>query len=209
MGDRAGLIVDYGGVLTTDVFASFREFCAAEGLAADTVRDAFRDDPDARQLLADLETGRTPPAAFEPRFAAMLGVEPAGLIDRVFGYMRVDEAMVDGVRAAKAAGKRTGLLSNSWGDDRYAHDLIDALFDDMVISSAVGLRKPDPAIYELAASRLGLEPAECVFVDDLPGNLKPARALGMATVVHRGDAAATLAEVGELLGVSLDPPIRA
>ena len=57
MGDRLGLIVDYGGVLTTDVFASFRAFCAAEGLPPDTVRERFRDDPEARALLADLETG--------------------------------------------------------------------------------------------------------------------------------------------------------
>ena len=68
-----------------------------------------------------------------------------------------------------------------------------------MISSEVGLRKPDPAIYELAAERIGLPPAACVYVDDLPGNLKPARALGMATVLHRGDAAATLAELAALL----------
>ncbi len=68
-----------------------------------------------------------------------------------------------------------------------------------MISSEVGLRKPDPAIYALAAARIGLEPRACVFVDDLPGNLKPARAIGMATVAHRGDAAATLAEVRALL----------
>jgi putative hydrolase of the HAD superfamily len=203
MGDRTGLIVDYGGVLTTDVFASFNEFCAAEGLPAETVRTAFRDDPEARQLLADLETGRTPPDAFEPRLAAMLGVAPEGLIDRIFGFMEIDVAMIEGVRAAKTAGRRTALLSNSWGDDRYEHELIDPLFDAQVISSAVGLRKPDPAIYELVAEQIGLPPEGCVFVDDLPGNLKPARAIGMATVVHRGDAAATLAEVGELLGVSL------
>jgi HAD superfamily hydrolase (TIGR01509 family) len=66
----------------------------------------------------------------------------------------------------------------------------------VVISSDVGLRKPDPAVYELAAAQLGLPPEDCVFVDDLPGNLKPARALGMATVLHRGDAATTLAEIG-------------
>ena len=77
--------------------------------------------------------------------------------------------------------------------------LLEELFDAWVISSEVGLRKPDPAIYELAAERLGLPPAACVFVDDLPGNLKPARALGMATVLHRGDAEATLAEVRALL----------
>ena len=87
-----------------------------------------------------------------------------------------------------------------WGAaTTYDRELLEELFDAWVISSDVGLRKPDPAVYELAADRLGLPPAACVFVDDLPGNLKPARALGMATVLHRGDAEATLAEVRALL----------
>ena len=86
--------------------------------------------------------------------------------------------MLDGVRAARRAGVRTAMLSNSWGEDRYDRALLAELFDAWVISGEVGLRKPDPAIYELAAERLGLPPAACVFVDDLPGNLKPARALG-------------------------------
>ena len=67
-----------------------------------------------------------------------------------------------------------------------------------MISSEVGLRKGDPAIYELAAAPR-IPPEACVFVDDLPGNLKPARSLGMATVLHRGDSKATLAEVASLL----------
>jgi epoxide hydrolase-like predicted phosphatase len=198
VGDRLGLIVDYGGVLTTDVFASFQAFCAAEGLPPDTVRDRFREDPQARGLLADLETGALTAEDFEPRFAALLGVEPAGLIGRLFGGMAPDEAMLAGVRAIRAAGTPTGLLSNSWGDV-LAYGALDELFDAWVISSEVGLRKPDPAVYELAAERLGLPPHACVFVDDLPGNLKPARALGMATVLYRGDAPATLAEVRALL----------
>ena len=200
MGDRDGLIVDYGGVLTTDVFASFRAFCAAENLPPDTVRDRFRGDREARELLAGLETGALAAAQFEPRFAALLDVEPDRLIERLFGAMEADEAMLDGVRAARRAGARTALLSNSWGDGlAYDPALLQELFDASVISSEVGLRKPDPAIYELAAERLGLAAAACVFVDDLPGNLKPARALGMATVLHRGNAAATLAEVRALL----------
>jgi epoxide hydrolase-like predicted phosphatase len=200
VGDRHGLIVDYGGVLTTDVFASFQAFCAAEGLPPDTVRDRFRDDPEARALLAGLETGELDAAAFEPRFAALLQVAPEQLIGRLFGAMEPDEAMLDGVRAARRGGARTALLSNSWGDAlAYDEALLEQLFDAWVISSAVGLRKPDPAIYALAAERIGLEPAACVFVDDLPGNLKPAFALGMATVLHRGDATATLAEVRSLL----------
>jgi epoxide hydrolase-like predicted phosphatase len=198
MADRQGLIVDYGGVLTSDVFASFRAFCEAEGIAADAVRDRFRTDPEARELLAQLETGELPVAEFEPRFGALLGVAPDGLIARLLGGMEPDAAMIDGVRELRAAGTSTALLSNSWGDaTTYAR--LDELFDTWVISSEVGLRKPDPAIYELAAERLGLPPKTCVFVDDLPGNLKPARALGMATVLHRGDAAATLAELRALL----------
>jgi epoxide hydrolase-like predicted phosphatase len=200
MADRHGLIVDYGGVLTTDVFASFRAFCEAEGLAPDTVRDRFRSDPEARRLLGELETGALAAAEFEPRFATLLEVESERLIERLFGGMEPDTAMLDGVRAARRAGVRTGLLSNSWGAaTTYDPELLEELFDAWVISSEVGLRKPDPAIYELAADRLGLPPAACVFVDDLPGNLKPARALGMATVLHRGDAEATLAEVASLL----------
>jgi epoxide hydrolase-like predicted phosphatase len=200
MADRHGLIVDYGGVLTTDVFASFRAFCEAEGIDGDTVRDRFRTDPEARELLARLETGALSVAEFEPRFGALLGVAPEGLIARLLAGMEPDEAMIDGVRELHAGGTSTALLSNSWGDATdYARSLLRELFDAYVISSEVGLRKPDPAIYELAAERLGVAPAACVFVDDLPGNLKPARALGMATVLHRGDAAATLAELRALL----------
>jgi epoxide hydrolase-like predicted phosphatase len=196
MGDRHGLILDYGGVLTTDVFASFRAFCDAEGLPPDTVRDRFRSDPRARDLLAALETGELDAAEFEPRFAALLEVESERLIARLFGGMAPDDAMLGGVRALRAAGTPTALLSNSWGDAlAYDPALLEELFDAWVISSEVGLRKPDPAVYELAAQRLGVPPHACVFVDDLPGNLKPAQELGMATVLHRGDAAATLAEV--------------
>jgi epoxide hydrolase-like predicted phosphatase len=203
MADRNGLIVDYGGVLTTDVFASFRAFCEAEGLAPETVRERFAGDPQARGLLEALETGELTEAQFEPRFAAVLEVESEQLIDRLFGGMEPDHAMLDGVRAARRAGVRTAMLSNSWGEERYDRAQLAELFDAWVISGEVGLRKPDPAIYALAAERLGLPPEACVFVDDLPGNLKPARALGMATIVHRGDAAATLAEAGTQLGVHL------
>ena len=207
MGVRPGLIVDWGGVLTTDVFAAFRDFCAAEGLEPDAVRNRFAGDPRGFELLAELECGRLAEAEFEAGFAALLGVGPGGLIDRLFGAVLPDPAMLDGVRAARRAGIRTALLSNSWGQDRYDRADWPELFDAWVISGEVGLRKPDPAIYPIAAERLGLEPQACVFVDDLPGNLKPARALGMATVLHR-DAERTLAELEELLGVALSRASR-
>ena len=198
MAHRHGLILDYGGVLTSDPFASFEAFCAAERLAPDTVRDRLRNDPEARDLLAGLETGALTAPEFELAFGALLGVEHPQLLRRMFGGMEPDTAMIDGVRELRRPGLRIGLLSNSIGSG-YDRKLLEELFDAWVISSEVGLRKPEPAIYELAAERLGLEPPDCVIVDDLGGNLKPARALGMATVLHRGDAAATLAEVRALL----------
>jgi putative hydrolase of the HAD superfamily len=200
VGDRDGLILDYGGVLTTSPFASLAAFCAAEGLEAEALRVRFRDDPEARDLLARLETGRMTAADFEPSLAALLGVVPERLLHRMFGAMAPDAEMIAGVRELRRDGVRMGLLSNSVGEASvYDRVLMAELFDAVVISSEVGLRKPEPAIYELAAHRLGLPPAACVYVDDIGGNLKPARALGMATVLHRGDAAATLAEVRALL----------
>jgi putative hydrolase of the HAD superfamily len=201
--DRTGLLVDFGGVLTTDVFTSFRAFCEAEGLRPDTVRDRFLKDPLARELLADLETGRLTEPEFEPKFAAVLELENSdGLIDRLFAGMHADHAMVGAVRAAKRAGVRTGLISNSWGAGRYDRSQFPELFDGVVISGEVGIRKPDPRIYALGAEAVGLAPEVCVFVDDLAGNLKPARELGMATV-HHVQAEDTIAELEALLGVSL------
>jgi len=198
-----GLLVDYGGVLTTNVFDSFRAFCEAEGLLPDSIRDRFMKDPLARELLFDLENGAISEAEFEPRFAAVLEVsEPAGLIDRLFAGMAPDEAMLGAVAAAKAAGVRTGMVSNSWGKGRYDRSRFALLFDGVVISAEEGMRKPDPRIYELGAQRIGLAPGQCVFVDDLPGNLKPARELGMATVRHV-DAAETVPELERLLCVTL------
>jgi epoxide hydrolase-like predicted phosphatase len=200
---RRGLLVDFGGVLTTDVFASFQAFCRDEGLAPETVAQRFRADPGARDLLAALETGEMAEAEFEPRFAALLGVERhEGLIDRLFAGMAPDQSMIDAVIAARRAGVRTGMVSNSWGSGRYDRHRFEEMFDGTVISGEVGLRKPSPKIYELGARAIGLPASQCVFVDDLPGNLKPARELGMATVHHRG-ADTTIPELERLLGVAL------
>jgi epoxide hydrolase-like predicted phosphatase len=197
-----GLLVDFGGVLTTDVFASFELFCTEEGLPADTVKNLFRTDPAARDLLIGLEDGTLPDAEFERRFAALVGVEADGLIERLMGTAQPDEAMQDAVRNARRHGIRTGLVSNSWGVGRYDRQLLTELFDGVVISAEVGLRKPAPEIYALGAQAVGLPPAECVYVDDIGGNLKPAKALGMTTVLHK-DTATTIASLSALLGVPL------
>jgi putative hydrolase of the HAD superfamily len=197
-----GLLVDYGGVLTTDLFASFRAFCELHGIAADEIGRRFREDRASRQLLIGLETGKLPEEEFEPRFAQMLGVPSAGLIDGLFAGSSPDEPMVAAVLKARRSGIRTGLISNSWGTRRYDRGRLAELFDGVVISGEVGIRKPAPEIYEMGARAIGVEPPACVFVDDLPFNLEPAARLGMATV-HHTSAEQTIAELERLLGTEL------
>lgn len=202
--ESRGLLIDWGGVLTTDLFASFRAFCADEGLDPERLARAFRHDTSARENLIALEEGRLTEAEFEPRLAAILEVEPNGLVDRMFARSSAEPAMIDAVRSARGAGVRTGLVSNSWGTRRYPRDVLEELFDGVVISGEVGMRKPAPAIYSMGAERIGLAPHECVFVDDLEFNLAPARELGMA-VVHHVNPAETIAELERVLGVPLGP----
>jgi putative hydrolase of the HAD superfamily len=197
-----GLIVDWGGVMTTNVFDTFRAFCEAEGLSPEMVGEYFRSHEQSRDLLVGLETGSLPENEFEPRFAEILGVPAPGLIDRMFAGGGPDQEMLAAVAVARAAGIRTGLISNSWGTRRYDRDLLSDLFDGIVISGEVGMRKPSPEIYELGAQAVDLPPELCVFVDDLRFNLKPAAALGMATV-HHTDSERTIAELEQLLGVEL------
>ena len=199
---RRGLLVDWGGVLTTDVFASFSAFCELEGLHSNAIFRLFRDNSESRELLLGFETGAIAEEQFETLVASSLGVAAPALIDRLFAGTRPDDAMIEAVRRARAAGIRTGLISNSWGTTRYPRDLLAELFDAIVISGEVGMRKPSPEIYALGAERIGLAPANCVFVDDLSGNLGPAAELGMATVHHRLPED-TIAQLERLLGMSL------
>ncbi len=196
------LVVDFGGVLTTSIWPAFASFCESEGLAPDTVRELFRGDPEALRLLRALETGELADPEFERRFATLLGIAgPAGLIERMFAGLGPDERMIEAVRTAREGGIATGLISNSWGLRIYERAPVD-LFDVAVISGEVGLHKPQPEIYELACERLGVEPTDAVFVDDLRENCAGAEAIGMTAVLHR-DAAETIAALEPLLGIGL------
>jgi epoxide hydrolase-like predicted phosphatase len=200
--EPSALVVDYGGVLTTPIWTAFSAFCETEGLEPDAVRDLFRGNREALALLRGLETGDVTEADFEPAFGGLLGLAAhEGLIDRLFAGLGPDEAMVGAVQAARAAGVPTGLISNSWGLGIYERAPMD-LFDATVISGDVGLHKPQPAIYLLACERLGVEPGQCVFVDDLAENVVGAEAVGMQAIRHR-DAAETVPRLEELLGVPL------
>jgi len=200
--ERTGLLIDWGGVLTTNLFASFHAYCLSVELDPQLLVGRFRDDPEARELLIALEKGEIDEPAFEQGFAALLGVAPDGLIDGLFTDVAPDVAMLDAVRRAHAAGIRTGLVSNSWGVHRYPHELFDELFDGVVLSGELGIRKPSRRMYELGAERAGVAAASCVYVDDLPFNLAPAEKLGMATV-HHTSAETTIPELERLLGVPL------
>ncbi len=199
---RSALLIDWGGVLTTNLFASFHAFCLAAEIDPQKLMGRFKSDPEARELLVALEKGKLDERAFEQKFAALLEVEPDGLVDGLFAGVGPDEAMVNAVRMTHAAGLRTALVSNSWGVHRYPHDLFDELFDGVVISAEEGIRKPSRRMYELGAERAGVAPEACVYVDDLPFNLAPAEELGMATV-HHTSADTTIPELERLLGLPL------
>jgi putative hydrolase of the HAD superfamily len=197
------LIVDFGGVLTTNVFESFRAFSDAEGLDPNAVKQLFRERGEGLDLLRQLERGELEIPEFERRFGPLLGVrEPEGMVQRLFAGVRADDRMVDAVRRVKESGRPTGLISNSWGGASYDRVQVDELFDAIVISGEVGLHKPEPEIFRLGAERLGVEVGDCVFVDDLRENCEGAEAVGMTAILHRG-ADGTIPELERLLGVEL------
>lgn len=199
---RTALLIDWGGVLTSNLFASFHAYCVQAEIDPQALSGRFKADPRFRELLIALEKGELQEPAFEMRFAALLEVEPDGLIDGLFAGVVPDTAMLDAVRRAREAGIRTALVSNSWGTHRYPHELFAELFDGIVISGQEGMRKPSRRMYELGAERAGAPAEACVYVDDLPFNLTPAAELGMATI-HHTSAETTIPELERLFAVGL------
>jgi epoxide hydrolase-like predicted phosphatase len=154
-----------------------------------------------------LERGELDAGEFEEALAQELAqrgspVDAEGLLRRLLaGLEQLDPQMLALVRRAHDAGIRTALLSNSWGD-HYPEELWDGLFDAVVISGRVGMRKPDARIFAHTAELLGLPPSACVMVDDLPHNVSGAVAAGMVGVRHT-DYATTLAELEALFELDL------
>ena len=197
-----GLLVDWGGVMTTDLFASFRAFCEEAGLEPDTIRRRFREDRESRNLLIALETGKLSEEEFEPQFAAKLGIDGAGLIDRLFAGSSVDERMVAAVAAARAAGVRTGLISNSGAPGATTARCCRACSTASSSPARWVFASPRPRSTRWAPTASDSLRRDCVFVDDLPFNLEPAAELGMATV-HHVSPDQTIPQLEELLEVKL------
>lgn len=206
------LLVDYGGVLTSPVGASFaayeRELGIAPGRSFELLLAASQ--TVGGGPIGALERGEMSTADFDAVLRTLLAdagehVPAEGsLLAGYFARMLPAGALWDLVAAARDRGVRTGLLSNSWGTDLYPRDRLASHFDVTVISGEVGLRKPDPAIYLLACERIGVPPQRCAFVDDLVRNVEAAVSLGMFGVVHAGDDAATTARVAAFLELGTD-----
>lgn len=195
-----GLIVDFGGVLSTSFEGALRSFCVREGLAPNALEQVFSIDAGAKGMLVDLERGAVGQAEFVAHLAPALGVNPDGLLERMAADLRLEPEVTNKIERLRRRGVQVAVLSNSWGShpfDPYEPFNLHERFDAVVISDRVGLRKPDPEIFLLAAERLALPASACVFVDDVARYLPPAQRLGMGTV-HATDPATTIAKLAQV-----------
>ncbi len=209
-----GLLVDWGGVLTVPLPAAVQAWADADGVDlahyVAIMRDWFGDqvghEAEINPVHA-LERGEMQVPHFEQRLASELTlrigqhVQADGLVARMFAYFDLLPDMPALVRRARAAGIRTALLSNSWGLD-YPRDGWDDMFDAVIISGEVGMRKPEERIYRLAAEAVELPASQCVFVDDMQVNIAGAVDAGMVGVLHRGYES-TAFELETLFGIPL------
>jgi putative hydrolase of the HAD superfamily len=203
---------DFGGVILSSPFEAFRRYETDRGLPADFIRSVNATDPDTN-AWARFERNEIDVATFDEDFAAestRLGfaVRGADVLTLLQGEIRPD--MVQALDTVRAAGYLTACLTNNVaGGDSHSSGSdptgraagvagVMERFDIVVESSKVGLRKPEPAFYELACALLDVAPNECVFLDDLGVNLKPAAAMGMRTIKVVSPRQA-LAELGDIL----------
>jgi len=217
------VLFDFGGVVTTSPFEAFAAYEARVGLPVDFIRRVNSTDPDTN-AWARLERSEVTMAEFSSEFAresAALGHEVDGseVLGLLYGDVRPE--MLVAVRRC-AEHLRVACLTNNFGPTPQANgtdgadgadesanpaerpDVADAmaLFDEVIESRVLGVRKPDPRFYELACAQVGIEPSEAVFLDDLGINLKTARAMGMTTIKVT-DSQTALAELEQVVGFSL------
>ncbi len=203
-----GVLFDIGGVVTDSPLHAIARFEREHGIAANAINRIVVDAGD-QGAWSRLERGELTVEAFCSAFeldCRRFGVTVSGV--RLMEYIASARAprprMIEGIRRLRARGLRVGALTNNWRRDDASEDghPLGQHFDVVVESSVVGLRKPDPRIYELTCRRLDVRPDETVFLDDLGVNLKPARALGMTTI-KVVDPDAALRELAGVLDLAL------
>jgi len=198
---------DFGGVVTSSPFDAFARYEREHGLPEGFLRRVNATNPDAN-AWARLERSEIDVDTFDATFAAeskALGHEVRGadVLGLLAGDIRPE--MVRAIAACREHGLRTAVLTNnilSLDEDGQASATFAELFDVVVESAREGVRKPDPAAYELVLGKLGVPADEVVFLDDLGINLKPARAMGMTTIKVT-DPADALRQLESVLGVSV------
>jgi len=202
---------DFGGVILTSPFEAFARYEREQGLPEGFIRRVNATNP-LDNAWARLERGELDRAGFAEEFEAearALGGAVAGerVLELLAGDVRPE--MVVALERCRNAGLRMACLTNNIGGGdggpaERAEEIarIMLLFDVVLESSVVGVRKPEPEFYEIACRLLGVQPADCVFLDDLGVNLKPARAMGMTTIKVDAPGAA-LAELERVLGLVL------
>ena len=203
----AGVLFDLGGVVMASPLAAIARYERDHGLPDQAINHAIRASGDTG-AWSRLERGELSLEAFLGPFEGdcrTCGIEVSG--PRLMRYIAEAStprpAMVEAIRRIRARGLRAGALTNNWVTEapRAPHPMRDH-FDVFIESSVVGLRKPDPRIYELACHTLGVKPEQTAFLDDIGSNLKSARALGMATI-KVNDPIVALRELSDLLGFDL------
>ena len=203
------VISDFGGVLTSPLFQSFAAWQRESGLSFETLGNAMVRAAERSGIhpLYELEKGTIAEAEFLRMLEAELepGTSLSGMRDVYFEHLHPNRAMIDFMADLRGRGLRMALLTNNvreWEPQwRAKLPELDEIFEVVVDSAFVGMRKPDPEIYALTLERLGgVEPEECVFVDDVDVNCDTARSLGMQAV-HFVSAEQAIAEVeGALRG---------
>ena len=202
------VISDFGGVLTSPLFESFAAWQRQSGLAFERLGQAMADATERNGLhpLYELEKGTITEAEFLGMLEAELdpGTSLSGMRDVYFEHLQPNPAMIDLMRELRGRGLRMALLTNNvreWEPQwRAKLPEIDEIFEVVVDSAFVGMRKPDREIYELTLERLGdgLAADECLFVDDVDVNCEAARSVGMRAV-HYVDAGQAISEIRALL----------
>jgi putative hydrolase of the HAD superfamily len=205
------VLFDFGGVYTSSPFSVFAEAAGELGASPERVQDIVFGpyDRDTDHPWHRLERGEIP--LLEAREAIMtlaseagLAFDPLAILARLAGTGGAREAVVIATRRLRARGLRTALVTNNareFSQGWRAMIPIAELFDAVIDSSEVGVRKPDPAIFALALRELGgVAPEHAVFLDDFPGNVAAARRLGMQAVLVEADPAGALAELERIVG---------
>ena len=185
------IISDFGGVLTTPLGNAFAAWSRESGVPLETLGTAMATAAErhGEHPLFVLEKGQITQQEFLERLESELpdGHTRDGMLDAYFGHLERNHEMIEYMGELHDRGLRAALLTNNvreW-EPRWRPMLpeIDEIFDVVVDSAFVGMRKPEPEIYLLTTERLGVQPRECVFVDDIAINCDAARELGMAAVV--------------------------